>query len=230
LADWLQSNRRKLAMLKLLLPIAVAAALVAAPAASADPDTTPPTLYIPAEMTVEAATSDGAVVNYWSYAIDDTDPFPQVSCSPLSGSVFPVGTTTVNCTATDLSGNTAYGSFPATVVAPLVLGLTVGPDATVDVKTGVVSLSGTLTCSRAAAGVQLFVTVQQLFARRVLISGTASPLIDCQAPSTAWQVAITGSNGRFGAGAADLKAGAFRCYFVCTSADPVDRSLRLSPH
>lgn len=216
-------------MLKMLLPIAVAAALVGAPAASADPDTTPPALYIPAEITVEAGTPAGAVVNYWSYAIDDTDPFPQVNCSPLSGGVFPVGPTTVNCSATDVSGNTAYGSFPVTVLAPLVLGLTVDPKATVDVKTGLVAVTGTLTCSRAAPGVQLFVTVQQLFARRVLITGTASPLVDCQAPSTAWQVAITGSNGRFGPGAADVKAGAFRCYFVCTSADPVDQSLRLSP-
>ena len=38
-----------------------------------------------------------------------------VSCAPLSGSTFPVGTTTVNCTATDDSGNTDVGSFDVTV-------------------------------------------------------------------------------------------------------------------
>jgi HYR domain/Family of unknown function (DUF6299) len=193
------------------------------------PQQTPPALCIPTELTVEAATSDGAIVNYWSYAIDDTDPFPQVTCSPVSGSQFPVGTTTVNCTATDVSGNQVQGSFPVTVLAPLVLGVTVDPAGTVDVKTGVVTLSGTLRCSWAAAGVQLFVTVQQLFAKRMLISGTAAPLTDCQAPATAWQVQVSGSNGRFGAGVADVKAGAMRCYFVCTAADPVDQPMRLRP-
>jgi hypothetical protein len=34
-----------------------------------------------------------------------------VSCSPASGSVFPIGDTTVACTATDASGNVAKGSF-----------------------------------------------------------------------------------------------------------------------
>jgi hypothetical protein len=36
-------------------------------------------------------------------------------CSPASGSTFPVGTTTVTCTATDASGNTATCSFTVSV-------------------------------------------------------------------------------------------------------------------
>jgi hypothetical protein len=39
-----------------------------------------------------------------------------VITSPLSGSTFPLGTTTVNVTATDGSGNTAAGSFTVTVL------------------------------------------------------------------------------------------------------------------
>ena len=38
-----------------------------------------------------------------------------VACVPPSGSMFPVGTTTVTCTATDTAGNTATCSFPVTV-------------------------------------------------------------------------------------------------------------------
>jgi HYR domain len=38
-----------------------------------------------------------------------------ISCNPPSGSIFPVGVTTVQCTATDASGNTAQGSFTFTV-------------------------------------------------------------------------------------------------------------------
>jgi hypothetical protein len=38
-----------------------------------------------------------------------------ISCNPPSGSIFPVGVTTVQCTATDASGNTAQASFTVTV-------------------------------------------------------------------------------------------------------------------
>jgi hypothetical protein len=38
-----------------------------------------------------------------------------VTCTPASGSKFPLGTTTVNCTATDTAGNEGIGSFKVTV-------------------------------------------------------------------------------------------------------------------
>ena len=38
-----------------------------------------------------------------------------VTCDPTSGSVFPVGTTAVTCTATDLAGNTSTCTFNVTV-------------------------------------------------------------------------------------------------------------------
>ncbi|MGC8952805.1 HYR domain-containing protein, partial [Chloroflexus sp.] len=40
-----------------------------------------------------------------------------VTCTPASGSTFPLGTTTVTCTATDAAGNTASGSFTITVTS-----------------------------------------------------------------------------------------------------------------
>ena len=40
-------------------------------------------------------------------------PNPAVTCSPLSGSTFAIGTTTVNRPATDAAGNTRTGSFIA---------------------------------------------------------------------------------------------------------------------
>jgi len=39
------------------------------------------------------------------------DPHPTVVCTPASGSVFPIGNTAVNCTATDASGNATSSSF-----------------------------------------------------------------------------------------------------------------------
>src|SRR5439155_15127349 len=41
-----------------------------------------------------------------------------VSCSPASGSTFPIGTTVVHCTASDTAGNTATASFFVVVSAP----------------------------------------------------------------------------------------------------------------
>jgi Tol biopolymer transport system component len=75
-------------------------------------DDVPPVLTLPQfPIVVPADRPEGAVVTYVVTATDDTDPNPTVSCSPESGSVFPIGDTTVTCTATDTSGNSATGSF-----------------------------------------------------------------------------------------------------------------------
>lgn len=48
-------------------------------------------------------------------ATDVFDPAPVIVCTPPSGSFFPIGTTTVTCTATDASGNQSTCAFPVTV-------------------------------------------------------------------------------------------------------------------
>lgn len=48
-------------------------------------------------------------------AQDDRDGALPVSCSPRSGSAFPIGRTRVNCAASDSSANTAKASFTVTV-------------------------------------------------------------------------------------------------------------------
>jgi hypothetical protein len=87
-------------------------------------DMTAPVLALPANMTVEATGPAGATVNFTASASDWGGPAsPAVTCLPASGSLFPLGTTTVNCSATDAAGNTATGSFTITVVdttAPVV--------------------------------------------------------------------------------------------------------------
>jgi hypothetical protein len=76
-------------------------------------DTTKPVLTLPADIT--KTSSAPLAVSYTVTATDTVDPSPTVSCAPASGSTFPLGTTPVNCTATDASGNTATGSFNVTV-------------------------------------------------------------------------------------------------------------------
>ncbi|MFL0499085.1 HYR domain-containing protein [Priestia megaterium] len=59
----------------------------------------------------------GATVNYPSPTVTDECPLGfSVSCTPPSGSFFPIGTTIVTCTVTDLCGGTATCSFTVTVV------------------------------------------------------------------------------------------------------------------
>ncbi|HJQ26123.1 MAG TPA: alpha-amylase family glycosyl hydrolase [Blastocatellia bacterium] len=82
-------------------------------------DNTPPTITCPANQTAvasPAACSVGGsqVVNYPPPTASDNCPGVTVACVPPSGSTFTLGTTTVTCTATDTSGNTASCSFTVT--------------------------------------------------------------------------------------------------------------------
>jgi HYR domain len=79
-------------------------------------DTTPPTLSIPGNQTVDATGASGATVTFSASASDAVDPSPTVSCTPSSGSTFPLGTTNVTCTAKDGSNNSSSQSFSVTVV------------------------------------------------------------------------------------------------------------------
>jgi large repetitive protein len=78
-------------------------------------DVTRPVLKLPGDMTVEATSPTGATVTYSASATDQVDPTVPVSCTPTTGSNFPLGTTTVDCSAADDTGNTASGSFKITV-------------------------------------------------------------------------------------------------------------------
>ena len=78
-------------------------------------DTTPPTLNLPANFTVSADANCLATVTYTATATDIVDLTDAVTCTPASGFVSGLGTTTVHCSSTDAHGNTATGSFTATV-------------------------------------------------------------------------------------------------------------------
>jgi hypothetical protein len=67
-------------------------------------------------MTAYSLSPAGTVVNFSATATDISPANPTVTCAPASGSTFPLGTTPVNCSATDEAGNTANGSFSVTVI------------------------------------------------------------------------------------------------------------------
>lgn len=80
------------------------------------PDSTPPSISPTADITAEATGANGAQIDYTTpTATDNVDGTDAVSCDPASGSIFPLGTTTVNCSAADAAGNPASSSFNVTV-------------------------------------------------------------------------------------------------------------------
>ncbi|MEK7413852.1 MAG: HYR domain-containing protein, partial [Planctomycetota bacterium] len=79
-------------------------------------DTEPPAITCPANITVpNAANQCSAVVSYTTPTPTDNCPGATASCTPASGSTFAVGTTTVTCTASDASPNSANATCTFTV-------------------------------------------------------------------------------------------------------------------
>ncbi len=74
-----------------------------------------PVLTLPANIVAEATSAAGATVTYVATAADAASGVATSSVTPASGSVFPLGVTTVNASATDNAGNTSTGSFTVTV-------------------------------------------------------------------------------------------------------------------
>jgi hypothetical protein len=126
-------------------------------------DTTSPALSVPGPITVEATSSAGAAVDFAVSATDLVDGSVAPSCSQPSGSTFPLGSTTVDCTATDAHGNRSNASF-AVVVA--------------DTTAPALSVPGTITLeatSPAGASVTYTVTASDL------VDGSVTP--SCSTPS-----------------------------------------------
>jgi regulation of enolase protein 1 (concanavalin A-like superfamily) len=94
-------------------------------------DSTAPVVSVPADLTLEATGPAGAEATFATTAFDDVDGPLATTNSPPSGSVFPLGSTTVTASATDAAGNTGSASFTVTVVDSTPPVITVPADITV---------------------------------------------------------------------------------------------------
>lgn len=82
-------------------------------------DTIPPALSGPGSLVVQADSTAGAVVTFLVEAFDvGDDAAKAVDCVPPPGALYPVGTTSVSCSAEDSAGNVGLLSFTVTVEAP----------------------------------------------------------------------------------------------------------------
>jgi hypothetical protein len=75
----------------------------------------PPVFTCPGTIAADFSSEAGAVVNFNVTVTDDSGVAPTITCAPASGSVFPIGRTTVTCTATDGDGLSSTCSFTVTV-------------------------------------------------------------------------------------------------------------------
>ena len=84
-------------------------------------DNTPPVISCPANIVIEPSCPTGAIATYTTPTATDNCAVQSVTRnagSLASGSVFPIGTTTVTHTATDIYGNQSSCSFTVTVLTP----------------------------------------------------------------------------------------------------------------
>ena len=77
-----------------------------------------PELSCPAAVTVAARTATGAVVSYDLPESRKGEGTVAITCTPPSGSIFPVGETEAECVATDSLTRTASCKFSVTVAGP----------------------------------------------------------------------------------------------------------------
>lgn len=78
-------------------------------------DSTPPVVTVPEDLIISTTLASRNSVTFSASASDDIDGFISTTCFPPSGSVFPIGRTTVICTARDSAGNIGSASFVITV-------------------------------------------------------------------------------------------------------------------
>lgn len=82
-------------------------------------DDLPPVLDLPGDLNVGVDSITGGVVEWTATAISGNYVPTPVTCVPASGSVLPLGVTTVSCSATSAFGDTTTGEFDIETVPPI---------------------------------------------------------------------------------------------------------------
>jgi hypothetical protein len=127
------------------------------------PDTMPPTITAPANITASNAPGQCSVVVNFTFTAADDSGSVTVTSSPGSGSTFPKGVTTVTGTATDSAGNTATATFtvtvndtePPAITAPANVTVGTGPGSTTAGAVVSDAMLGAASASDNCAGVTL---------------------------------------------------------------------------
>lgn len=144
-------------------------------------DHTAPDVTVPQDLSAEAAYVDGADVSFDAAATDAVDGAVATTCAPASGSRFPLGSTTVTCSATDAHGNTGSASFAVNV------GDTTGP---------VLALSDVVANATRKAGAYVDYAVSAVDAAGGGVTTACAPAGGSLFPVGATTVTCTGTDAR----------------------------------
>jgi hypothetical protein len=179
-------------------------------------DHTPPNLHVPGDLTQVAPDQSGVAVLYTVTADDNIDPNPTVTCEPGSGATFPIGTTTVACSASDASGNTTNATFQVIVLEPWDLTITLSHKGTLDRKANVATVGGTVRCNRPGNVNSLFGQLEQDRGRPTFV-GSFSTSMTCDAQEKAWSATVFAGFGELTPGSARVTLSGFGCEQTCDS-------------
>jgi hypothetical protein len=129
--------------------------------------------------------------------------------------------TTYYVMVADIDGDANGGTLILTVdigPPPLSVGVTISPTGKLDAKSGLVTVSGTVTCSDAAWFEQMIIA-RQTVGRFTIHAGTWD-WRSCEAgEELPWSATLSGENGTFAGGRTTVEVSAFACgAFDCTSA------------
>lgn len=124
-------SRSTLRYIRGLFVLACAAAVCAScggnPASSTPPpppNPDPPKITCPSAVSVTSPTGQATAVSYGTATVVLGKSPVSTACTPASGAIFPIGTTTVTCVATDALQRTDSCTFGVTVAAPPRISLT----------------------------------------------------------------------------------------------------------
>lgn len=144
-------------------------------------------------------------------------------CAPGGFSVSTTAGETLTILIFDYDGVGNGGNLVLSVTEappPPVLELTVASQASVNPRTGVAIIRGTITCTGGEESGKNFLEVQLTqIVGRFRIDGSGSTTFACNGLTEAWSVEVVSYNGVLGGGKATVSAFAFACSFDCGSAE-----------
>jgi hypothetical protein len=122
-----------------------------------------------------------------------------------------------------------YGRYRLETQPPLQLGGTIREEGSVTNRSTIATITGTVSCSRAAT-VDLTVTLTQVQAKGVTVTSTLTVPVSCTTPSGNWSLSMSPQSGGFKAGSATatISMGACEQQRRCVSAGPITRTVKLN--
>lgn len=152
-------------------------------AKAAPKDTKPPVIASHSDVVVVVNGVTSSVVTYTKpTATDDKDGSVPVTCAPVSGSTFSLGSTEVTCTAKDAAGNTAHSTFDVKVKDNTPPVVTVSHIASSNANPAQAAAGDTVTVS--------FTTSEKIFPPIVLVNSKPF-FVRPSGSETTWQATYT---------------------------------------